>query len=187
MRHLALLSLLALSAAAPASEPTAKQAAREAANGEVVFSHYPARALAAGEQGSVIFKVALDRDGHPTSCEVTFGSGYPRLDEETCNLILVNAVFKPNIDESGRKFAGVHEGVVNWKIPGAESLTGKVVKAGQTDPLDKKICKKAIKTGTLAGVERSCMTVREWQTASQEMKKEWEEMQGAKGMTAGKD
>jgi len=61
---------------------------------EIVFQNYPPRALKAGEEGPVFFTVTLDKDASPMTCQVTHGSGYPLLDEETCDLIVQHAVFK---------------------------------------------------------------------------------------------
>jgi TonB family protein len=85
---------------------------------EIIFQNYPPRALAAGEQGAVFFIVRLDKDAHPTSCEVTHGSGHPLLDAETCDLIVQHAVFNSARDASGRVVKETTEGVVNWTIPG---------------------------------------------------------------------
>jgi hypothetical protein len=89
MTSLALLIAALVGTAAPADAgPSKDAAARDAANWNVLLSQYPARARAAGEQGSVGFNVALDREGYATSCVVTQRSGFKRLDEETCELIL---------------------------------------------------------------------------------------------------
>jgi len=47
------------------------------------------------------------------------------------------------------------------------------------------ICKKTVRIGTLAGFERTCMTQREWNKQSDEMKEPWAESQGKKGSTSG--
>src|SRR5690349_20507432 len=85
---------------------------------EVVFENYPPRALRNGEQGSVYFTVTLDKDAHPTACQVTYGSGHPLLDQETCDLIVQHAVFNSVKDKNGHATKSTHEGVVNWRIPG---------------------------------------------------------------------
>jgi periplasmic protein TonB len=86
---------------------------------EVVFANYPPDALARGEQGAVYFLVTLDKNAHATSCKVTYGSGYPLLDEETCDLIVQHAVFSKLKDANGRVTKETQEGVVYWRIPGA--------------------------------------------------------------------
>ena len=46
---------------------------------------------------------------------------------------------------------------------------------------DKMICKRQVRTGTLAGYERICRTKAEWQAASERARDEWQEIQGTKG------
>ena len=50
---------------------------------------------------------------------------------------------------------------------------------------EKVVCKKTLKTGSLASYERTCLTPTEWAKQSDAMKADWEEMQGKKGMTHG--
>lgn len=189
MRYL-LAAVVATILAAPvlAEAPTAK-ALRDARNTDVLLSKYPPRALRAGEQGPVFFKVKLDRQGQPVSCEVTRGSGYPRLDEETCDLVLLHMVFKPVKDDSGGEVSPTHEGVVNWKLPAGTAVAGSTaapLRIAAAPLPEKKICKRFAKTGSLASFERTCMTKREWQRATDESKEFWDELQGRKGNTNGR-
>jgi TonB family protein len=183
-----LLALLLQAAApAPAAPPVpadAAAAARDAANGAVLLSQYPPRARAAGERGVVGFKVSLDRDGYATACEVTRSSGYPRLDEETCQLILNHATFR-GIDEGGRrKVNAVYDGSVNWRLPagGAAAAPTQVASAA---PPEKMICRRRVKTGSLAGYERACATKSDWERMAVRNREEWGELQGVKGSTHG--
>jgi len=145
---------------------------------EIVFQNYPARALAAGEQGAVFFTVELDKAGRPMSCEVFHGSGHPLLDEETCNLIVQHAVFSSARDASGRAIKEKAEGVVNWTIPGHEPVPVTPVLVEAKGKPEKQFCKKSVRTGTLAAVERTCMTAAEWARQSDETKQIYREMQG---------
>src|SRR5688500_7197689 len=74
-------------------------------NGEFIFSKYPPRALAAGEQGSVRFRAEVDQKGNVMACKVTEGSGFERLDRETCDLIVNHATFRPTLDGGGKAWA----------------------------------------------------------------------------------
>ena len=150
---------------------------------EVVFKNYPPRALANGEQGAVYFVVALDKDAHATSCQVTHGSGHPLLDEETCNLIVQHAVFKSVQDASGKATKSTHEGVVVWRIPGAPEPSVAPVALTQNTAPEKQICKKTVRIGTLADAERTCLTQREWARLTDESRRTWDEFQGRKGMS----
>jgi TonB family protein len=164
--------------AAPTADPTK---ARQIS--EVVFKNYPERALAKGEQGAVYFLVTLDKAAQPTSCQVTHGSGHPLLDQETCDLIVQHATFKSLRDANGRATKSTHEGVVNWRIPGAPPVpVTPVALTKQTAPA-KQLCKSTVRSGTLAAVERTCMTPREWALQTDETRASWDELQGRKGMS----
>lgn len=184
---LALLAGMAIASASPAvTETPAQKAYREAANGQVLFDKYPARALAAKEQGLVGFAVTLDRDGQPITCQVTHTSGYPLLDKETCDLVLFHMVFKPVKDAAGNDVRkSVHEGVVNWRLPDGPANAGAPVAISAKAAPERKICKRFLKTGTLASYERTCLTKAEWDRVTAESRDPWDEMQGRKGMTNG--
>jgi TonB family protein len=183
-----LLSVLLAAAASPvAATPSPAAVARDAANNEVILSQYPARARAAGEQGSVVFKVALDREGYATSCDVTQSSGFKRLDEETCDLILDRGIFKGIRGTDGRRTNVVTEGVVNWRLPKGEATAAApspIRIAAATKP-EKKICRRRVKTGSLVDSERLCATASEWSRMSQRTQQEWGALQGAHGHTNG--
>ena len=189
MTRTVFLSALLIGAATPAMTAPSKDAvARDSANREIILDQYPARALAAGEQGAVGFKVTLDRDGYASSCEVTHSSGHPRLDQETCQLILSRATFKGIRDGDGRKVSSVHQGVVNWKLPGAAPgpapAASPAVMAAAAKP-EKKICRRRLKTGSLADYERLCATRTDWDRMAERTRAEWGAVQGVLGNTRG--
>lgn len=162
--------------------PPATKAERDRQISEIVFQNYPARALAAGEEGPVFFTVSLDKDAHPTACQVTHGSGHPLLDEETCDLIVQHAVFSKSMDANGN-LVKVAEGVVNWTLPGHRPAPINVSAAATAKKPEPQVCKKTVRVGTLSGFERTCMTPSQWAKQSDEMKQPWEELQGRKGTT----
>ena len=180
------IPLLAIGAllASPAFAAPEKNAERMRQLSEVVFKHYPPGALARGEQGAVYFVVSLDRDAHATSCQVTHGSGHPLLDEETCDLIVKNAVFNSVKDANGVATKSTHEGVVYWRIPGAPEPTVTPVALTQATTPEKRICKKSVRTGTIAAVERTCLTSSEWAQRDQQTRELYEEFQGRKGSSS---
>lgn len=193
MARLLLFAVLLVGASAPALADTpASVKLRNAQSWDVLFSEYPPRALAAGQQGLVGYKVKLDRDGWATECEVTVPSGHAALDEETCRLILNRATFKGVRDSSGRRVATVAEGTVNWVLPAnAATYSGQPAApairiAGAAAPAsEKKICKRSLKTGTLATYERICLSKAEWERHRQRNQEEWGELQGSKGSSRG--
>lgn len=185
MKALLMISLMATAATMASAESPTDRAQREARNVEVIQKLYPARARAAGEQGVVGFRLTLDRLGDPTSCVVTHTSGYKALDNETCDLLLLHARYQPETGIS-QSTQITREGQIMWSLPGAApAALAAPVKLAAADPLDKKICKKTLRTGSLASYERSCRTRREWNEETDAMKREWQELQGKKGMTTG--
>src|SRR5215210_1298400 len=169
------LAVALLSQPVFAASPVTK-AEKDRQLSEIVFQNYPPRALAAGEQGAVFFVVTLDKDAHPATCEVTHGSGHPLLDAETCELIVQHAVFKAGSGANGRFVRETAEGVVNWTIPGRAPVPITPILLSKKDAPDKQICKKTVRMGTLAGVERTCMTRSEWAKQSDESKEAWSEL-----------
>ena len=174
-----------LLAAAPAFAQAADQkAAQNAANWEIFQKLYPSRALAAKEEGAVGFRVTIDGTGAVTQCQVTHSSGHPLLDEETCNLITLHAEFKPET-EGSRSQVRTREGVIAWKLPGSSTQLAAPRQLAAGSAPEKKVCKKTVRTGTLSGFERTCMTPTEWNRQADEMKEPWEDLQGKKGSTHG--
>ena len=171
--------------AAPAFAQTSdSNAALNVSNWDIFLKLYPARAIAAHEEGAVGFTVTLDSQGDVTDCKVTHSSGHPLLDQETCKLITLNAVFKPD-PSLGPSQTKTHEGVINWKLPASTIVLGAPQAISGDAAPEKVICKKNVRTGTLAGVERTCMTQRDWNRQSDETKQTWDELQGRKGSTRG--
>ena len=172
MLHGLLFTALAIAASSPSDQGF------QSKNGEFIFSKYPPRALAAGEQGAVRFRAEVDEKGNVLACKVTAGSGYQRLDQETCDLIVNHATFKPTLDSDGKARAAVHDGLVNWRIPGVAAKGTKV--AGGRSP-DDVICKRQSKTGSLVSHSRLCMTRREWVAYAEKNQDEWGSLQGRQG------
>jgi protein TonB len=169
---------LFLLAAAMAS-PEAGQSV-QSRNDEFIFSQYPPRALAAGEQGTVRFRAEVDEKGNVLKCKVTEGSGHKRLDRETCDLIVDHATFKPVLDGDGKTREAIHDGVVNWRIPGVAPAATKI--AGGESP-DEVVCKRINKTGSLVSRSRLCLTRREWIRYAEENQDRFGEIQGKYGST----
>jgi TonB family protein len=185
MKAIGILGLAFVVAATAQAETPAEQSARLAQNWSTLQQHYPARARKAGEQGLVGFSIRIDKSGQPTNCEVTHTSGYRQLDDETCQLVLIHAKFKPVKDAQGNKINFVTEGVVNWQIPGAEGPSTPAIPAAVTaeNAPEKMICKSNVKIGTLAGSERTCMSKRDWLRMTDEMKAPYDDFQGRYGFT----
>src|SRR3954452_6199236 len=161
----------------------AADSTQDALNWEIFQKLYPPRALAAHEEGAVGFTVTLDSKGAVTGCHVTHSSGHPLLDEETCKLITMNAQFNPDPNVSASQ-TRTHEGLIAWKLPAwatALQPPKPVVAAAAPEPL---VCKKALRAGSLASFERTCLTPRQWATQSDDMKQPYADMQGTKGSSS---
>jgi TonB family protein len=182
VRTLVLATCIAVAIPASAQTPDQK-AAQNASNWDVFLKLYPPRALAAREEGAVGFRVAIDPKGAVTQCEVTHSSGHPSLDQETCNLITLHADFGPEQGLSGSQ-GRTREGIIAWKLPDSKAALASPT-AVASDPLNKTICKKTVRIGTLAGFERTCMTQREWSTQSDQEREMWADVQGKKGSSHG--
>ena len=185
MNLLTLTATAAVIVASAAAAETAEQAAyRVAKNGEIVFNHYPPRALKAGEQGLVGFVLTLDKQGEPTECRVTHSSGHPLLDQETCSLIVNTGVFKPVRDARGNLVRQARtEGTISWQIPGREKVSTATAIARKDAP-EKIVCRRFARTGSLVGSDRICKTAREWARTAAEQQHVFRELQGIKGYTA---
>lgn len=170
-----MLSSLLLVAAAMTSADAGQSV--ESKNGEFIFSQYPPRALAAGEQGSVRFRAEVDAKGNVMNCKVTEGSGHKRLDRETCDMIVDHASFKPVLDNGGIAREATHDGIVNWRIPGVAPAAVKI--AGRSP--DEVVCKRVNKTGSLVTHSRLCLTRREWIRYAEQNQDRYGEIQGRFG------
>lgn len=174
------LLILASAISITASAPDPGQSV-QSKNGEFIFSKYPPRALASGEQGAVRFRAEVDEKGNVLACKVTAGSGFERLDRETCDLIVNHATFKPTLDSEGKAREAIHDGIVNWRIPGtAPAMT----KAAGKSP-DEVVCRRITKTGSLVAHSRLCLTRREWTRYAEKNQDEFGEIQGKYGSTHG--
>jgi TonB family protein len=166
-----MMQALLLITALTASAQTQKSPI-QSKNGEFIFRHYPARAKAAGEQGSVRFQAEVDAKGNVMSCKVTVTSGHDQLDRETCDLIVDHASFNPTLDSDGKAREAIHDGVVNWRIPDRTPPEAKVASIGGKSP-EEVVCKRSLKTGSLVAHSRLCLTRREWVQRAETTQAEW--------------
>lgn len=214
MRSLFLVPLAGIIAAASAQAATqapATQSVWQLSNGDIVFRDYPERARVAGEQGRVGFFIKLDALGNPVRCQISRSSGYERLDQETCKLLLTHARFQRSGKDERRV---VHNGVVNWTLAthsqtaaamlAAEKAQVSVASAsgGAKRPSprwlgwnrtpkqdrnaagEKLICKRLPRTDSIAGSEMRCRSAAGW-AKSDESTGFWSDLQGRKGTGTG--
>lgn len=178
-----LSSFLAMALAATTVSTAQEFQPVQSRNGEFIFRQYPPRAKAAGEQGTVKFRAEVDAKGNVMSCTIVGSSGYRRLDDETCEMIVDHATFKPTLDGEGEAREAIHDGIVNWRLPGTAAASAPKVAAA--DPPDKIICKRIPKTGSLVTHSRLCMTARQWEHKADQFQDDWGSLQGRYGSTRG--
>ena len=146
-----------------ARETPVEAEARDAKNRAFVLANYPPRARAAGEQGVVYFDVSLDRDGRLRTCEVIKSSGFPRLDEETCELMVAHAEFTTVKDAGGNLVREpVHHGAIKWELPEAVVATAAPQRLADVAKPERLICRRITKPGSMVVTERRCLTARDW-------------------------
>lgn len=184
VRFLITAAGLLVSTPALAQAPSAAAAAQNKLNWDIFLKLYPKRALEAREEGAVGFKVTLDSKGEVADCQITHSSGHPLLDQETCKIITLNALFKPD-PSLGPSQTKSHEGMIAWKLPDSSTPLAAPTAIASADELDKVICKKSVITGSLASTERTCMSRRDWNRMSDDAKEMWRDIQGKKGSSHG--
>lgn len=75
---------------------------------------YPASALAAGEQGTVRFRLGVGANGRVTACEILRSSGSAALDDATCRIMRSRARFTPARSSNGFPMASTVESEIGW-------------------------------------------------------------------------
>lgn len=96
--------------------PVAAAQQKTGGSGEGIYFPYPKASLQRREEGTVGYRVLVDRKGELRSCEVTRSSGFSSLDSATCALLIRNGRFQTRTNAEGRKIQYTHEGKVVWKI-----------------------------------------------------------------------
>jgi TonB family protein len=101
---------------APAEEPPGARPPI-AISGPITNDDYPAAAIRAGEQGSVMVRLTVSADGRVTACSIEESSGSAILDSTTCILSQRRFRFRPAIDSNGTPVAGTVTRRVIWRLP----------------------------------------------------------------------
>jgi protein TonB len=81
----------------------------------VTNADYPLDAWRAREEGMVQYDVAVDAQGKPAGCTITYSTATPALEAETCRLLLERARFQPAEDANGKPRASVWAGETVWQ------------------------------------------------------------------------
>ena len=80
------------------------------------FGDYPPDSLRAKEQGAVGTRIDIARDGKVTSCSIISSSGFPRLDEQTCNIVRRRARYRPAQDANGEPIPSFSILRFRWQV-----------------------------------------------------------------------
>jgi len=173
-------ALPALSSAA--ATDASQQYVRAAKNGEFLSDYYPEGALKRGEEGTVGFRIGIEREGWIGFCEITQSSGYRALDRETCEIMVQYARVKPVRTSDGRIVRAVQEGHISWRLP-AKAVRAAAAPAfnasGKPDPI---LCRRDSTIGSMVGKTIQCLTRSEWELQQSFTQDSWQELQG-KGHT----
>ena len=77
---------------------------------------YPPQALRENVEGVVAFQLGISPAGTITDCNIGVSSGSAVLDQTTCQLIRLRALFRPAL-VAGEPAAGTYSNRVRWVIP----------------------------------------------------------------------
>ena len=76
---------------------------------------YPPASLRAEEQGRTVITVSINTQGRVDSCSVTTPSGFPKLDEKSCQIAQRRFRFKPAL-QNGTPVASTKVMPIRWQI-----------------------------------------------------------------------
>ncbi len=85
--------------------------------GEWIFADdYPASARRAGMEGVAGVELAIDSLGFVDGCTIAQSSGWPVLDDATCQLLRTRARFLPALDSSGNAMPATYFTRIRWQL-----------------------------------------------------------------------
>jgi TonB family protein len=83
----------------------------------ITTDDYPAAALRAEVEGTVVVRYRIDKAGKVHDCVVTESSGVPVLDDRTCLLLTRRGRFVPAVDARGRAVEDGRIQRIIWALP----------------------------------------------------------------------
>ena len=78
---------------------------------------YPLEAIKREEQGTVAYRLTINRRGHVSRCEITSSSGSEALDGQTWRILTRRARFEPARDDFGKRIPDTYTGRIRWELP----------------------------------------------------------------------
>ena len=133
-----------------------------ARNRFVVDKSYPAASALRGEQGDVTFRIRTNRKGQVDSCQVISSSGYRRLDEATCDMVLRGATAKPLQNANGLNIAGVRDAYVEWRLPAQYAINQAAFDTRPGKASVAIMCHREMRKGSIIVEQKICMTAEAW-------------------------
>ena len=82
---------------------------------EVSEDDYPAASLRAEEEGRTVITIGISAQGKVDTCSVMTSSGFPKLDEKTCQIATRRFRFKPAL-QNGTPVASTKVLPIRWQI-----------------------------------------------------------------------
>ena len=101
-------------APAPAGPPPTR-ASDKGRNNNISTDDFPDASRRAEEEGVVRVRFVIDVSGKVSACEVAQTSGFPRLDDATCKVIMRRWRYNP-ATQNGQPVAETKVQAVRWKL-----------------------------------------------------------------------
>lgn len=111
--------LLTLQSVPPAAGPAHPLQPRTGPGTWLTDDDYPAESLRNKEFGIVEFRLNVGPQGDPAACRILVSSGYWRLDQQTCAIIMKRAGFKPARDAAGQPIPATFQSRFRWILRGS--------------------------------------------------------------------
>jgi TonB family protein len=86
-------------------------------SGGIHEADYPAASLRAGEQGTVAMRFIVGANGVIDRCTIEASSGFQRLDDSSCMLIMRRFRYYPAQDENGNPVEATVTQRIGWVLP----------------------------------------------------------------------
>ena len=91
-------------------------------SGRLGSDDYPAASIRAEEQGTVRAGFVVGTSGLVESCSVVRSSGFTRLDNATCMLLILRLRYDPAHDARGNPVEEVVQRTITWSLPNEHAL-----------------------------------------------------------------
>lgn len=113
----------ALAATSASAQEGVPSGIKDAGAMSLPLSAYPTKSRERGEEGTVEYRVDVTAEGEMRSCEIIKSSGYNRLDQATCELMIHHVKFSPDVNSEGRPLDSIIQGSIVWKLPDGDGAS----------------------------------------------------------------